>query len=124
MVKGILEALAACHLKGWCINDLALRNVVVLANGSWQIIDAEMVRKSGSTFPDIADKPAQRTCSPGTDLLMLSRMLDALARRITFDEVLRAMHASLRQQEHGAAGLLQSAEWQRIRCHGGNCGSC
>lgn len=124
MVKGILEALAACHLKGWCINDLKLRNVVVLADSSWQIIDAEMARKSGSSFPEIRGRPAQPTCSPATDLFMLSQMLDTLAERIPFDEVLRAVHASLKHQKQGAAELLQSEDWRQVSCHGQHCMTC
>ena len=123
-MKGILESLAACHLKGWCINDLRLSNVVVLADNSWQIIDAEMARRSGSVFPEITGRPVQSTCSPGTDLLMLSRMLDTLAKRVSFDEVLKTVHASLRQQEYGAGELLRIEDWQRISCCGQNCVRC
>ena len=124
MVKGILEALAKCHLKGWCINDLRLPNVVILANSSWQIIDVEMARKSGSSFPDINSKPGQAICSPSTDLLMLSRILDKLEHSIPFDKMLRTMHESLKEQSLGAAELLCSEEWQKINCNGRNCMSC
>ena len=120
-MKGILEALSACHQKGWCINDLRLPNVVVLANSSWQIIDAEKARRSGSRFPDINGGPSQAVCGPKTDLFMLSKMLDKLAAGIPYDDMLQKMHASLKQGKLGAAKLLSSEEWLAVHCHGREC---
>lgn len=121
MVKGVLEALAACHQNGWCINGLQLSNRVVLANNSWKIKDAEKARRSGSTFPEMRGQPKQSTCRPSTDLLILSQMRDTLATSVSFDKMLCTVHALLRQQKRSAEELLHSRGWPEVKCHGQNC---
>ena len=116
--------MAACHLKGWCINDLRLPNVLILADKSWHIVDAEMAQKIGSSFPDIKGGPAHLNCRPETGRFMLSRMLDTLADWIPFDGMLRAMHMSLKKQKRGVVELLRYEEWQETNCHGRHCMSC
>ncbi len=75
----ILTALQELHGRGYVHLDLRWRNIIIVAKGSWYIIDGEYVRKEGDPYPQYIRIRDGDVVDFAVDLTLLGKMLNALA---------------------------------------------
>ncbi len=74
----ILTALQDLHGRGYVHLDLRWPNIILVAKGSWYIIDGEYVRKAGDPYPQNLHIRDGDVVDHAVDLTLLAKMLDAL----------------------------------------------
>ena len=115
-IKCILSCLKGCHELGWALCDVRWPNIIRLGDGTWCIIDGEMVRKMGKRLPamKVAPPNSEPLASASTDLYMVYRLLRVLAREIELGtdlQQLRKLLAKRTQRQLTTADALLQEPW-------------
>ncbi len=119
-IKCILTCLKGCHERGWALCDVRWPNIIQLGDGTWCIIDAEMVRKMGDPLPAmrVAPPASEHVASAATDLYMVYELLSELAGSMMLENDLQQLQKLLgkrkRRRRATADALLQQPWLQAV----------